>query len=189
MLHLGTLLTGTLIAPAPTETVSAPLPTFSHIRSPDYPAAYGVTDSARENHRSHVNQPAERVGTSGDDGRRDDRGSGDGPSDGWRKVDSSRPPAPAPPPGRLVGLLEGMAEVDLARLEARLTIHLVVVVVAVETDRPMSMACFLLICVLHVRRLMMKFCARDVDEIAPAHQPGIACHASIDVARIVALTR
>ena len=88
---------------------------------------------------------------------------------------------------RLVTLLEAMAEADPAHLVARLMIRLVVV--AVETDHPMSMACFLLICVLRVCRLMMKLYARDVDEIAPVHQQGTACHASIDVARSVALIR
>ena len=80
--HVVESTTGTLIAPAPTEAVSAPLPTFSHIRSPDYPAAYGVTETARDDHTSRENQPAERVGTSGGDDRRNSRGNEDGPGDG-----------------------------------------------------------------------------------------------------------
>ena len=186
--HVVESTTGTLIAPAPTEAVSAPLPTFSHIRSPDYPAAYGVTESAREDHSSHVNQPAERVGTSGDDGRCDSRGNDDGPGNGWHKVDSSRPPASAPPPGPPgdppggnggggSGPPGGPPDDPSGGGGA------------VEMDRPTSMACFLLICVLHVRRLKMKSCVRDVDETAPAHQPGIACHASTVVVRFVAQIR
>ena len=95
--HVVESTTGTLIAPAPTEAVSAPLPTFSHIRSPDYPATYGVTETAREDHTSRASQPAERVGTSGGDDRRNPRGNEDGPGGGWHKVDASRAPASAPP--------------------------------------------------------------------------------------------
>ena len=97
--HVVESTTGTLIAPAPTEAVSAPLPTISHIRSPDYPAAYGEAETARDDHVSRENKPAERVGTSGGDERRNSRGNDDGPGDGWQKVDSSRAPAPSPPPG------------------------------------------------------------------------------------------
>ena len=101
--HVVESTTGTLIAPAPTEAVSAALPTtFAQIRSPDHPVAFGEACASHSEHRrgeyapSHI-MPPSGAAASGNGGNQNPSGNNVG--DGWHHVDPSHNPVPSPPSG------------------------------------------------------------------------------------------
>ena len=187
--HVVESTTGTLIAPAPTEAVSAALPTtFAQIRSPDHPVAFGEACASHSEHRqgeyapSHI-MPPSGAAASGDGGNQNPSGNNVG--DGWHHVDPSHNPVPSPPSGPPEAHLEEAVVVDPARLVARLEVLLVEVEAEVITL--MIMACFLPICAQPVLLLRMRSCVRDAAITAPVHPHETACLVSTDVVRFVAL--
>ena len=101
--HVVESTTGTLIAPAPTEAVSAALPiTFAQIRSPDHPVTFGEACASHSEHRqgeyapSNI-MPPSGAAASGDGGNQNPSGNNVG--DGWHHIDPSHNPVPSPPSG------------------------------------------------------------------------------------------